>query len=92
MGNVFSEKPLKEIVRENQRMLKKSIRELEKEIANLKKQETKLTQDIKKMAKQNQMVCHFSPTCSVFIQVYCRVLFESWPKIWSVPETTSLDS
>lgn len=56
MGNVFGrEKPLKEIIRENQRMLKKAIRELEKEIANQKKQETKLTQDIKKMAKQNQM-------------------------------------
>ncbi len=56
MGNVFSEKPLKEIVRENQRMIKKSIRELEKEIGNLKKNESKLIADIKKMAKQNQMV------------------------------------
>ena len=59
MGNVFSEKPLKEIVRENQRLLKKSIRELEKEISNLKKQEQKLVADIKKMAKQNQMVINF---------------------------------
>jgi predicted DNA-binding transcriptional regulator len=33
MGNVFApEKPLKDIVKENQRMIKKSIRELEKEI------------------------------------------------------------
>jgi charged multivesicular body protein 2A len=57
MGNVFGEeKPLKEIVRENQRMLKKAIRELERETASLKKQETKLIADIKKAAKENQMV------------------------------------
>ena len=56
MGNVFGEeKPLKEILRENQRMLKKAIRELEKEVSNLKKQETKLISEIKKSAKANQM-------------------------------------
>ncbi len=38
MGNFF-EKPLKDIIRENQRMLKKAIRELEKEIENLKRAE-----------------------------------------------------
>jgi charged multivesicular body protein 2A len=57
MGNVFgSEKPLKEIIRENQRMLKKAMRELEREIGNLRKNETKLVNDIKKMAKEGQMV------------------------------------
>lgn len=56
MGNVFSQKPLKEIVRENQRMLKKSIRELEKEIRTLETNEKKLIADIKKHAKLNQMV------------------------------------
>jgi charged multivesicular body protein 2A len=56
MGNVFSEKPLKEVVRENQRMIKKAVRELEKETGTLKKNEQKLVADIKKMAKQNQMV------------------------------------
>eukprot|EP01032_Pedospumella_encystans_P021379 gene21379-24253_t len=55
MGNVFSQKPLKEIVRENQRMLKKSIRELEKEIRTLETNEKKLIADIKKHAKLNQM-------------------------------------
>ena len=40
MGTIFgSQKPLKEVVRENQRMLKKAVRELEKEIANMKKSE-----------------------------------------------------
>ncbi len=57
MGTVFGkEKPLKDIVRENQRMIKKAIRELEKEIRNLETAEKKLIADIKKMAKANQMV------------------------------------
>jgi charged multivesicular body protein 2A len=55
--SVFSpEKPLKEIIRENQRMIKKAIREMEKEITNLKTQEKKLVIDIKKSAKVGQMV------------------------------------
>jgi charged multivesicular body protein 2A len=57
MGNSFtSEKKLKETIRENQRLLKKSIREIEKELTNLKKQEQKLEIDIKKTVKFNQMV------------------------------------
>lgn len=57
MGNVFSpDKPLKEIVRENQRAIKKAIRELEKEIRNLETAEKKLIADIKKNAKLGQMV------------------------------------
>lgn len=64
MGNVFGkEKPLKEIIRENQRMLKKAIRELEREIGNLQKNETKLVNDIKKMAKEGQMVIEVSVMC-----------------------------
>jgi charged multivesicular body protein 2A len=60
MGNVFKpEKPLKEIIRENQRLIKKSIRELEKEIRNLEATEKKLIADIKKSAKSNQMVNKF---------------------------------
>lgn len=43
MGAVFGrEKPLKEVIRENQRMLKKAQRELEKEIASLQKNEVSL--------------------------------------------------
>jgi charged multivesicular body protein 2A len=49
------EKPLKEIIRENQRMLRKAIRELEKEVENLKKQDKKLEMEIKKSAKMGQM-------------------------------------
>jgi hypothetical protein len=67
MGNVFAQKPLKEIVRENQRMIKKSIRELEKEIKNLESQEKKLIADIKKHAKLNQMVTH---SLLLFLHMY----------------------
>ncbi len=56
MGNVFSEKPLKEVVRENQRLIKKSIRELEKEIRTLESNKKKLENDIRKHAKMGQMV------------------------------------
>lgn len=56
MGNLLGkEKPLKEILRENQRMIKKAIRELEKEIRNLEKNEKNLIADIKKHAKVSQM-------------------------------------
>ena len=56
MGSMFGkEKPLKEIVRENQRMLRKAIRELEKEVESLKRQDKKLEGEIKKSAKMGQM-------------------------------------
>lgn len=51
-----------EMLRENKRMLDKSIRELDRERTHMQSQEKKLIAEIKKMAKQNQMgavkVCH----------------------------------
>lgn len=44
-----------EMLRENKRMLDKSIRELDRERSALQAQEKKLIAEIKKMAKQNQM-------------------------------------
>ena len=44
-----------ELLRENKRLLDKSIRELDREIAQQKNSEKKLIVEIKKMAKQNQM-------------------------------------
>ncbi|MCO5597713.1 hypothetical protein L7F22_051794 [Adiantum nelumboides] len=44
-----------ELLRENKRMLDKSIRELERERQSLQAQEKKLIVEIKKTAKQNQM-------------------------------------
>lgn len=84
MGAAFStEKPLKDIIRENQRMIKKAIREMEREIASLKTQEKKLTADIKKSAKANQMVANSTRIYSddstlsrlLIVVIYCRDQF-----------------
>lgn len=57
MGNLMGrQRPLKEVLREQKRTLNKAIRELEREIAQLQQAEKKLTSDIKKAAKENQMV------------------------------------
>jgi hypothetical protein len=45
-----------ELLRENKRMLDKSIREIERERQGLQTQEKKLISEIKKVAKQGQMV------------------------------------
>lgn len=45
-----------ELLRENKRMLDKSIREIERERQGLQAQEKKLIAEIKKTAKQGQMV------------------------------------
>lgn len=45
-----------ELLRENKRMLDKSIREIERERQGLQTQEKKLINEIKKVAKQGQMV------------------------------------
>jgi charged multivesicular body protein 2A len=56
MGNIFGkEKPLKEVMRENKRMITRAIRELDRERAQLEREEKRLTIDIKKMAKEQQM-------------------------------------
>jgi hypothetical protein len=56
MGSVFGkEKPLKEVLRENKRMINKAIRELDREKVALEREEKRLTMDIKKAAKDQQM-------------------------------------
>ncbi|KYQ92408.1 SNF7 family protein [Tieghemostelium lacteum] len=49
------QKTPKEVLRENQRDLNKSMREIDRERMNLQNQEKKIIMDIKKMAKQGQM-------------------------------------
>lgn len=46
-----------EMLRRNQRSLNKAIRELDREKQKMEQQEKKIIMDIKKMAKDNQMVC-----------------------------------
>lgn len=48
--------PSAELLRENKRMLDKAIRELDRERMGLQNQEKKIVGEIKKMAKQGQMV------------------------------------
>ena len=62
MGGVFGkEKPLKEQLRENKRMITRAIRELDREKRSLEKEEQRLTIEIKKMAKENQMKVRLLP-------------------------------
>jgi len=56
MGSAFSKKPLREVMRENKRMINRAIRELDREKVNLERNEKKLIADIKKYAKEGQMV------------------------------------
>lgn len=44
------------MLRENQRLLNRAMRELDRERMKLEQQEKKIIADIKKMAKQGQMV------------------------------------
>jgi len=62
-----SSKPLKEVLRENKRMINRAIRELDREKAGLEREEKMLTNEIKKAAKANQMA-------SVKIMAKVRVL------------------
>ena len=56
MGNLLGkEKPLKEVMRENKRMITRAIRELDREKLALEREEKRLTMEIKKAAKENQM-------------------------------------
>lgn len=56
MGNVFGkEKPLKEVLRENKRMINRAVRELDREKTSLEREEKRLTLEIKKAAKEQQM-------------------------------------
>merc|ERR1719376_606957 len=48
-------KTASEMLRENQRLLKRTIRDLDRERMNMEKQEKKIIADIKKMAKDGQM-------------------------------------
>lgn len=56
MGNAFGkQKPIKEIVREHQRMINKAIRELDREIKNLEREQKKFEVEIKKAGKKNEI-------------------------------------
>lgn len=69
-----------ELLRENKRMIDKSIREIERERQGLQTQEKKLIAEIKKSAKQGQMVSkliffHLLP-------IYLNALIISGPYVY----------
>lgn len=69
MGNIMGKKkPLKEVLRENKRMISRAVRELDREKQGLEKEEQRLTVEIKKAARENQMQ-------SVKIMAKVRMLF-----------------
>jgi Snf7 len=56
MGNIMGkEKPLKEVMRENKRMINRAVRELDREKVGLEREEKRLTMEIKKAARENQI-------------------------------------
>lgn len=56
MGNALGpQKSMKEIIREQKRMVDRSIRQLDREKLNLERDEKKLTNEIKVSAKKNQL-------------------------------------
>ncbi len=55
MGSLLAKPiPLKDQIRQNQRIIKKATRELEREISKMQANQKKLEKDIKKYAKENQ--------------------------------------
>jgi charged multivesicular body protein 2A len=55
MGSLLAKPiPLKDQIKQNQRIIKKAVRELDREIEKMKTSQKKLTKDIKKYAKENQ--------------------------------------
>jgi charged multivesicular body protein 2A len=55
VATLFKKKTASEILRENKRQIDKHLRELDRERSQLQQQEKKLTIEIKRMAKENQL-------------------------------------
>lgn len=76
MGNILGkEKPLKEVLRENKRMINRAVRELDREKTGLEREEKRLTMEIKKAAKEGQMG-------AVKIMAKVSVLLLSFSVLW----------
>ena len=106
MGNVFGKaKPLKEVLRENKRMINKAVRELDRERANLEREEKKLVADIKKFAKEQQMGTvkimakvriwrgigtHFWGACLCIMSRWTGIVIFSIHSLLSTPSNPSL--
>ena len=71
-----------EMLRRNQRSLNKAIRDLDRERMKMEQQEKKIIADIKKMAKDNQMVKNLTKFFPLFTNLNFFVFFTSFKKIY----------
>ena len=74
MGNVFGKKKsVAEILKDAKRLVNRSIRELQREQRGMEREEKQLIKDIKKHAKQQQMVRYFyrAVGCRLFVSCEC---------------------
>uniref|UniRef100_A0A3Q3VMG0 Charged multivesicular body protein 2A n=1 Tax=Mola mola TaxID=94237 RepID=A0A3Q3VMG0_MOLML len=77
MNSLFGRrKTPEELLKQNQRALNRAMRELDRERVKLEQQEKKIIADIKKMAKQGQMVCRKNNSfmrCKKFILMKANI-------------------
>ena len=75
------------MMRENQRLLQRAMRDLDRERAAMEKQEQKIIADIKKMAKKNEMgtvkimakdLVRTRNTCKKFMLMRANIQVSSW--------------
>lgn len=71
-----------ELLRENKRMLDKSIREIDRERQGLQTQEKKLILEIKKSAKQGQMVCHMTLLLHLYFSSSTKACLYMFVLLW----------
>lgn len=76
-----------ELLRKNQRALNKAIRDLDRERQKMEQQEKKVINDIKKLAKEGQMVPIYLKCLKVYIYTKStyligRMQLKLWLKIW----------
>jgi len=76
-----------QMMRENQRLLQRAMRDLDRERAAMEKQEQKIIADIKKMAKKNEMgtvkimakdLVRTRNTCKKFMLMRANIQVSSW--------------
>lgn len=77
-----------EMLRQNQRALNKAMRDLDRERQKMEQQEKKVIADIKKMAKQGQMVCLGFINCVLYLSpecICCTSMFNLFFLMGSIP-------
>ena len=86
--NWFKRKTPEQLLRENQRLLNRAIRDLDRERTKMEAQEKKVIMDIKKMAKAGQMdavrvIKSFHDFYVIFFKKFQKIIIFLWQKTWS---------